>query len=100
MKRAPSGGEEDLTRDGAAERGPWVPGTERGHVSESRLCEESEGEFEVPKEIQTNLDVEIRSSVSSGLWYKKSMYLVFVVVSGTERLIPWNLWSNGVSSVC
>lgn len=93
MKRAPSGGEEDPTRDGAAKRGPWVLCTERVHVSESRLCE-------VPKEIQTNLDVEIRSSVSSGLWYKKSLHLVFVVVSGTERLMPWNLWSNGVSSVC
>lgn len=51
-----------------------MPGTERGHVSESRLCEESEGEFEVPKEIQTNLDVEIRSSVRkvciwSLLWF-------------------------------
>lgn len=99
MKRAPSGGEEDPTRDGATERRPWVPCTERGHISESRFCEESEGEFEALKEIQTNLDVEIRSSVSSGLWYNKNMYLVFVVGSGTEHLIPWNLWSNGVSSV-
>lgn len=66
---------------------PGVSGihAQREGMSQRADFEESKGEFE--DEIQTNVDVKIRSSMSSGLWYNKNIYLVFVV-PGTEFLIP------------